>query len=185
MAKEFFHAFAIILLSACFLACNSDGRGVAHAFGNVYPKRRTISFISQCHHAINTNNSCHLASTSRRSLDKGRRHQQQLRRDDQKSTIMRYSSDDDNDIGGPTNAADDITTEGIVNSSRYDDDPDGVPLFDTNERGATLFGLEPNADVDPLDNGLQFTGPVILFFSVYVTLSLFLPDDMPPLDLSM
>ncbi|KAL7450146.1 hypothetical protein ACHAWC_002120 [Mediolabrus comicus] len=57
------------------------------------------------------------------------------------------------------------------------DDPDGVPLFDTNER-ATLFGLEPNPDSDPLDNpGLQFTGPLILFLSIYVTLSLFFPGD--------
>ncbi|KAL7534509.1 hypothetical protein ACHAXR_007264 [Thalassiosira sp. AJA248-18] len=64
------------------------------------------------------------------------------------------------------------------------DDPDGIPLFDTNER-ATLFGLEPNTDYDPLDNGLQFTGPIILFFSIYVTLSLFGVGDMPPLDLSM
>lgn len=57
------------------------------------------------------------------------------------------------------------------------DDPDGVPFFDTNER-ATLFGLEPNPDSDPLDNpGLQFTGPLILFLSIYVTLSLFFPGD--------
>jgi len=57
------------------------------------------------------------------------------------------------------------------------DDPDGVPLFDTNDR-ATLFGLEPNPESDPLDNpGLQFTGPLILFLSIYVTLSLFFPGD--------
>lgn len=66
--------------------------------------------------------------------------------------------------------------------SPYLDDQDGVPLFDANERG-TLFGLEPKADLDPLDNGLQFTGPVILFLSIYVTLSLFFADDVPPLDL--
>ncbi len=78
----------------------------------------------------------------------------------------------------------------IFNSSDNDDsakdsenngsdtsDPDGVPLFDTNDR-ATLFGLEPNADLDPLDNpGLQFTGPLILFLSIYVTLSLFFAGD--------
>ena len=57
------------------------------------------------------------------------------------------------------------------------EDPDGVPLFDTNDR-ATLFGLEPNPESDPLDNpGLQFTGPLILFLSIYVTLSLFFPGD--------
>ena len=66
--------------------------------------------------------------------------------------------------------------------SPFLDDQDGVPLFDANERG-TLFGLEPKADLDPLDNGLQFTGPVILFLSIYVTLSLFFADDVPPLDL--
>ena len=69
-------------------------------------------------------------------------------------------SDDSGDIFSPGN-----------------DDPDGVPLFDTNDR-ATLFGLEPNPDSDPLDNpGLQFTGPLILFLSIYVTLSLFFPGD--------
>ena len=58
------------------------------------------------------------------------------------------------------------------------EDPDGVPLFDTNEQRATLFGLEPNAARDPLDNpGLQFTGPLILFLSIYVTLSLFFSGD--------
>jgi len=78
----------------------------------------------------------------------------------------------------------------IFNSSDNDDsaedseiirsdtnDPDGVPLFDTNDR-ATLFGLEPNAEMDPLDNpGLQFTGPLIMFLSIYVTLSLFFAGD--------
>ncbi len=69
-------------------------------------------------------------------------------------------SDDSEDINSPGN-----------------DDPDGVPLFDTNDR-ATLFGLEPNPESDPLDNpGLQFTGPLILFLSIYVTLSLFFPGD--------
>ena len=67
--------------------------------------------------------------------------------------------------------------EDSENSRLETDDPDGVPLFDTNDR-ATLFGLEPNADVDPLDNpGLQFTGPLIMFFSIYVTLSLFFAGD--------
>ena len=72
--------------------------------------------------------------------------------------------------------------------SAFNDDPDGIPLFDTNERPATLFGLEPNAELDySMDNGLQFTGPVILFFSMYITLSLFgvFGDALPPLDLSM
>lgn len=53
---------------------------------------------------------------------------------------------------------------------RLEEDPDGVPIFD---QRATFFGLEPKAELDPLDNGLAFTGPIILFFSVYLTLSLF------------
>mmetsp|Transcript_5611 Transcript_5611/g.8356 ORF Transcript_5611/g.8356 Transcript_5611/m.8356 type:complete len:135 (-) Transcript_5611:152-556(-) len=63
------------------------------------------------------------------------------------------------------------TAEDSENSRSETNDPDGVPLFDTNDR-ATLFGLEPNAEMDPLD-GLQFTGPLIMFLSIYVTLSLF------------
>ncbi len=59
-----------------------------------------------------------------------------------------------------------------------DDDVEGVAMFDSNDR-ATLFGLEPKAGgdlPDPLDNGLQFTGPVVMLISVYVTLSLFFGD---------
>jgi hypothetical protein len=58
-----------------------------------------------------------------------------------------------------------------------DDDVGGVPIFDSNER-ATLFGLEPKAGgvPDPLDNGLQFTGPIVMIISVFVTLSLFFGD---------
>mmetsp|Transcript_13070 Transcript_13070/g.24526 ORF Transcript_13070/g.24526 Transcript_13070/m.24526 type:complete len:164 (-) Transcript_13070:1828-2319(-) len=51
-----------------------------------------------------------------------------------------------------------------------EEDPDGVPLFD---QRVTFLGLEPKAELDLLDNGLAFTGPIILFFSVYLTLSLF------------
>ena len=62
-------------------------------------------------------------------------------------------------------------------SEKENNDPDGVPLFDTNDR-ATLFGLEPNAEFDPIDNpGLQFTGPLIMFLSIYVTLSLIFAGD--------
>lgn len=94
---------------------------------------------------------------------------------------MKHSSNNYEEDGDPNNGAvDGITDE--ADPSRFDDDPDGVPLFDTNESRATLFGLEPRENVDPLDSGLQFTGPVILFLSVYVTLSLFFGDDMPPLD---
>ena len=71
-----------------------------------------------------------------------------------------------------------------------EEDPDGTPLFDTNNKRPTLFGLEPNyidnddpsseyAGIDPLDNGLQFTGPIIMMLSIYVTLSLFYGDGMP------
>ena len=71
-----------------------------------------------------------------------------------------------------------------------EEDPDGTPLFDTNNKRPTLFGLEPNnydvdndngeyTGIDPLDNGLQFTGPLIMMLSIYVTLSLFFGDGMP------
>ena len=59
-----------------------------------------------------------------------------------------------------------------------DNDVEGVPIFDSNDR-ATFFGLEPKAGgdlPDPLDNGLQFTGPLVMLISVYVTLSLFFGD---------
>jgi len=60
-----------------------------------------------------------------------------------------------------------------------DDDPDGTPLqlksLEGQER-ATLFGLEPKEDLDPMDNGLAFTGPLILLFSVYITISLFMGE---------
>lgn len=85
--------------------------------------------------------------------------------------ILKKSSDDYNDD-------ETIDTPPNNNNDRYEDDPDGVPLFDTNDR-ATLFGLEPNSDVDPLDNGLQFTGPLIMFASIYVCLSLVFGDGMP------
>jgi len=82
-----------------------------------------------------------------------------------KSTILN-SSDDNNDVA-----------EDSENIRLEINDPDDVPLFDTNDR-ATLFGLEPNAELDPLDNpGLQFTGPLIMFLSIYVTLSLFFAGD--------
>ena len=85
---------------------------------------------------------------------------------------------------GDGDEADDTSIDPSADASpnNSDVDPDGTPLFDTYER-ATLFGLEPKAELDPLDNGLQFTGPIILFLSVYVTLALFLGDEVPPLDL--
>ena len=77
-----------------------------------------------------------------------------------------------------------------VEAPPEEEDPDGTPLFDTNNKRPTLFGLEPNyidnddpsseyAGIDPLDNGLQFTGPIIMMLSIYVTLSLFFGDGMP------
>ncbi|KAL7494039.1 hypothetical protein ACHAWT_002954 [Skeletonema menzelii] len=81
-------------------------------------------------------------------------------------TTIFNSSDNNND-----------PAEDSENSRPEANDPDGVPLFDTNDR-ATLFGLEPNAEMDPLDNpGLQFTGPLIMFLSIYITLSLFFAGD--------
>lgn len=59
-------------------------------------------------------------------------------------------------------------------------DTDATPLFEEPPR--TLFGLEPKAELDPLDNGLTFTGPIILLASIYFTISLLFVDDVPPLD---
>ena len=85
------------------------------------------------------------------------------------SIILKKSSDDYNDE----------ETIDTLSLNDRDEDPEGVPLFDTNDRTTTLFGLEPNSDVDPLDNGLQFTGPLIMFASIYVCLSLVFGDGMP------
>lgn len=67
-----------------------------------------------------------------------------------------------------------------ANSVQVELDSDATPLFET-ER-ATLFGLEPKAELDPLDNGLTFTGPIILLASIYLTISLWFVDDVPPLE---
>ena len=92
-----------------------------------------------------------------------------LRPESRYPSIINFS-DNNKSSDSLSDDSDDIISPG-------NDDPDGVPLFDTNDR-ATLFGLEPNPDSDPLDNpGLQFTGPLILFLSIYVTLSLFFPGD--------
>ena len=96
-------------------------------------------------------------------------------------TKIKYSPDDDyNDninVGPTMNADEDIIIEEMVESLlNFNDNPDGIPLFDTNEK-ATLFGLEPRADVDQLDNRLQFTGPNILLFSIYVILFLFFVEE--------
>ncbi|EJK49037.1 hypothetical protein THAOC_32127 [Thalassiosira oceanica] len=58
-------------------------------------------------------------------------------------------------------------------------DPDGVPIFDTNDRPATFLGLEPVAATDESDPPLQVTGPIVMILSIYVTLSLFFGDGMP------
>ncbi|EJK74566.1 hypothetical protein THAOC_03744 [Thalassiosira oceanica] len=58
-------------------------------------------------------------------------------------------------------------------------DPDGVPIFDTNDRPATFLGLEPVAASDESDPPLQVTGPIVMVLSIYVTLSLFFGDGMP------
>ncbi|KAL7519570.1 hypothetical protein ACHAWX_004330 [Stephanocyclus meneghinianus] len=82
-------------------------------------------------------------------------------------TVIHASEDDDN----------------INNSNDNNDipliDPNATPLFD--ER-ATLFGLEPKAELDSLDNGLQFTGPIILLGSIYFMASLWFPEDVAPLN---
>lgn len=66
------------------------------------------------------------------------------------------------------------------NDLEFELDPDATPIFD--EKPATLFGLEPKAELDPLDSGLTFTGPVILLVSIYITISLWFVDDVDPLD---
>lgn len=93
------------------------------------------------------------------------------------NSVMKHTSyptiffnSDNNDLDSAAEDSDNIRSE--------TSDPEGIPIFDTNDR-ATLFGLEPNAEMDPLDNnpGLQFTGPLIMFFSIYITLSLFTAGD--------
>lgn len=61
-------------------------------------------------------------------------------------------------------------------------DPDATPLFE--QEPPTLFGLEPKSELSPLDNGLTFTGPLILMASIYLIVSVWFGDDVyvPPLD---
>jgi len=66
------------------------------------------------------------------------------------------------------------------NDIEFELSPDATPIFE--EKPATLFGLEPKAELDPLDSGLTFTGPVILLVSIYITISLWFLDDVDPLD---
>ena len=66
------------------------------------------------------------------------------------------------------------------NDIEFELSPDATPIFE--EKPATLFGLEPKAELDPLDSGLTFTGPVILLVSIYITISLWVLDDVDPLD---
>jgi len=77
--------------------------------------------------------------------------------------IMKESNNDNNEL----------------NNFSTELDPDATPLF---EEPVTLFGLEPKTELDPLDNGLTFTGPIILLASIYFTISLWFVDDIPPLD---
>jgi len=45
--------------------------------------------------------------------------------------------------------------------------------------GPTFFGLEPKQNFDSMDNGLLFTGPLILLGSVYLMILPFITDDVP------
>jgi len=87
--------------------------------------------------------------------------------------------DDDDTISTPSS----LLLDQILKLEKppEEEDPDGTPLFDTNNKRPTLFGLEPNyidnddpsseyAGIDPLDNGLQFTGKsaLVLFYHVHV-----------------
>jgi hypothetical protein len=79
-------------------------------------------------------------------------------------SILRSSSNDNNDNPSKTE----------VNTKL---DEDATPIFEDNQ--VTFFGLEPKAELDPLDNGLVFTGPIILLVSIYLTVSLWFVDDVP------
>ncbi|KAL3816277.1 hypothetical protein ACHAXA_008085 [Cyclostephanos tholiformis] len=71
----------------------------------------------------------------------------------------------------------------------FDESDSGVPTssYSSDQRqGATFFGLEPKAPargadgnflMDPLDDGLRFTGPIVMLISIYVMLSLFFGND--------
>lgn len=166
---SFAELHAKLLLCIYFIAFISEG-SVAHGWrrGHVYPTRVITSFVSNNHSRVANLHSPERLMASRHELKRT-----------QHTRINNSLNNDDS----PTDATNNDIIEEM--DTPFDDDPDGVPLFDTNERAATLFGLEPNADVDTVDSGLVFTGPIILFFSIYLTLSLFFSDDMPPLDLSM
>jgi hypothetical protein len=65
-------------------------------------------------------------------------------------------------------------------------DGDDIDFDESERRGATFFGLEPkasardedgNSSIDPMDDGLRFTGPIVMMISLYVTLSLFFGND--------
>ena len=81
----------------------------------------------------------------------------------------------------------------IVLNLAFKDDNNGVDVNDdddakldrTNDnKRATFFGLEPRelppieegTPVLSVDNGLQFTGPIIMILSIYFTLALFFGD---------
>ena len=65
----------------------------------------------------------------------------------------------------------------------YDDDDAELDRTNNNKR-ATFFGLEPRelppidegTPVLSVDDGLQFTGPIIMILSIYFTLALFFGD---------
>ena len=146
-----FH-FGVATILHCIASNNA-------AIANARRFQHGMGFVSQHHH---------LHRPDRLMGMKATRHQR---------IIFKNSQNDDNESTDSTESQD-RTAE---NNMFITEDPDGVPLFDTNDR-ATLFGLDPKAELDSMDNGLAFTGPIIFFFSMYFTLSLFFPtDEIPPI----
>ena len=70
------------------------------------------------------------------------------------------------------------------NGKDVNDDYDAELDRTNNNKRATFFGLEPRelppieegTPVLSVDNGLQFTGPIIMILSIYFTLALFFGD---------
>jgi hypothetical protein len=84
-----------------------------------------------------------------------------LHRNNHASSILHASDDNDNQ-NNPSESKE-FQSKYIIQLDPTSEEP----LFDPTER-ATLFSLEPKGEVDPLDNGLVVTGPIIMLGSLYV-----------------
>jgi hypothetical protein len=104
--------------------------------------------------------------------DNYQQHRSSLRRSTQCTTVLNLSlNNDDNDVTNNNNDAE----KKLDSTTNY-----------SNKR-ATFFGLEPrepppSSDDDntpmllSVDNGLQFTGPIVMILSIYFMLALFFGD---------